>query len=161
MTPETILRVWQAEVTRWHQSTEHRLRNSGDGIQAHQARVAQLVALIFPDCTKQDLIEAIFHDVPESWTGDVSYSAKQIEVLRSAHNWAEADTALRIGIPSTCSDRVKLCDGIDAILWCASRACDTMQTNGWPDHVFAVKRQAWALNVGPIVEEIFMKAGVR
>jgi hypothetical protein len=58
MTPAQILRIWRADVRRWHHNTDHRLRESGDGIQAHQARVAQLVALIFPDCTKQDLIEA-------------------------------------------------------------------------------------------------------
>lgn len=161
MTPATIFRIWQAECLRWHHSTDHRLRTSGDGIQAHQARVAQLVALIFPDCTKQDLLEALMHDVAESWTGDVSYTAKQTEVIRSAHNWAEADTALRLGIPATCSDRVKLCDGIDAILWAASRASDTLQGNGWPEHIAAVKGQAWALNVGPTVEGIFQKAGIR
>lgn len=161
MTTPDILRVWQAECLRWHHNTDHRLRNSGDGIQAHQARVAQLLALIFPDCTKEELLEAIFHDVPESWTGDVSYSAKRIEVIRSAHDWAESDTALRLGLPATCSERVKLCDGIDAILWCASRARDILDGNGWPDHIFSVKRQAWALNVGPIVEGIFEKAGVK
>ena len=32
--------------------------------------------------------------------------------------------------------------------------------NGWPDHIAQVKGQAWALNVGPVVEGIFMKAGV-
>lgn len=158
MTPETIYRIWQAEVARWHHSTDHRLRNSGDGIQAHQARVAQLVALIFPDCTKQDLISALFHDTPESWTGDPSYSAKQTEVIRSAHDWAEADTALRMGLPATSSTRVKLCDGIDCILWASSRARDTLASNGWPEHIEQVKKQAWALYVEQEVYAI-LRAG--
>lgn len=161
MNPSTIYRIWTAEVARWHHSTDHRLRNSMDGIQAHQARVAQLLSMIFPDCTKEDLLAAIFHDVPESWTGDVSYTAKQIEVIKSAHNWAEADTALSLGLPSTCSDRVKLCDGLDCILWANSRASDILAGNGWPNHIQHVKRLAWALNVGPIVEGIFEKAGVK
>ncbi|CAB4157508.1 hypothetical protein UFOVP681_26 [uncultured Caudovirales phage] len=161
MTPGTIFRIWQANVRRWHHSTDHRLRESNDCIQAHQARVAQLVALIFPDCTKDDLLEALFHDVPESWTGDVSYTAKHVPIIKDAHAFAEADTALRLGLPSTCSDRVKLCDGIDAILWAASRVSDTLAGNGWPYHIQQVKGLAWRLGVGPAVEGIFSKAGIR
>lgn len=161
MTPTDIFRIWLAECLRWHHSTDHRLRNSGDGIQSHQARVAQLVALIFPDCTKDDLIAALFHDTPESWTGDVSYTAKHVEVIRSAHNWAEADRAMRLGLPADVPASVKLCDGIDCVLWAATRCRDILDGNGWPDHIAEVKRQAWALNVGPIVEGIFEKAGVR
>ena len=160
MTPATIYRIWQANVSRWHHNTDHRLRNSGDCIQAHQCRVAQLLAMIFPDCTKDDLLEAITHDVAESWTGDISYTAKQIPVIRDAHNWAEADRAFRLGIPATANDRVKLCDGVDALLWANSRAPDTLSGNGWPEHITQVKGLAWKLNVGPTVEGIFQKAGV-
>jgi hypothetical protein len=161
MTPAQILRIWRADVRRWHHNTDHRLRESGDGIQAHQARVAHLLAMIFPDCTKNDLIEALFHDVPESWTGDVSYEAKQAPLLRDAHNWAETDTALRLGLPSTTSDRVKLCDGIDCIIWANSRAPDILNAQGWPEHIRAVLSQARDLGVGSVVAEIFEKAGVR
>jgi hypothetical protein len=161
MTPAQIHRIWQAEVARWHHSTDHRLRNSGDTIQAHQCRVAQLLALIFPNCTKEELLEALFHDAPESWTGDVSYTAKQIPIIKDAHNWAEADTALRLGLPASTSTRVKLCDGIDCILWANSRASDTMHANGWPEHLRAVLSQARDLGVGEIVAGMFEKAGVR
>ena len=161
MTPPDIFRIWQAEVARWHHSTDHRLRNSGDGIQAHQARVAQLVALIFPDCTKEDLLEALTHDIAESWTGDISYEAKKVEVIRSAHDWAEADTSLRLGLPVSCNEKVKLCDGLDAILWCASRAPDALRQSVWIDHISVVRKQAWAIGVGAQIEGIFQSAGVR
>lgn len=161
MTPSQIFRVWRAEVSRWHHSIDHRLRNSGDTIQAHQCRVAQLLSMIFQDCTKDELLEAIMHDVAESWTGDVSYTAKQTPIIRDAHNWAEADTALRLGLPAVTSPRVKLCDGIDCILWANSRAPDTMHANGWPEHVRAVLSQARSLGVGDVVAEIFKKAGIR
>lgn len=161
MTPDNIYRIWQSEVARWHHQTDHRLRNSGDGIQAHQARVAQLLIGIFPDCTKEDIIEALFHDVPESWTGDISYEAKKNDVIRSAHSWAETDTALRLGIPETCGPKVKLCDGIDAILWANSRAPDILDFKGWPDHIRQVRQNAWRLNVGHSVEGVFKKAGVK
>jgi hypothetical protein len=65
MTPTQILRIWRADVRRWHHNTDHRLRESGDANQEHQARVAQLVALIFPD-----ILVAIFGLPGEEPLGD-------------------------------------------------------------------------------------------
>lgn len=160
MNPGQIYRLWQAEVIRWHHSTDHKLRNSGDTIQAHQCRVAQLLDTIFPDWTREEMRQAIWHDAPESWTGDPSYTAKQRHrVIKDAHDWAEADTAMRYDLPANCGPRVKLCDGVDCILFAASRNVD-MGRDGWPEHIADVKADAWRLNVGPIIEGLFMAGRV-
>lgn len=156
MTPATIYRIWQGNVTRWHHNTDHRLRNSGDCNQAHQCRTGQILAMLFPDATADEFRQALLHDVPESWTGDPSYDAKKMEVVKSAHDWAETDTALRLGLPDYVSPRVKLCDNLDAILFAASRASDILYGQGWPEHIAATRRDAWALGVGPEVDGILM-----
>lgn len=160
MTPATIHRIWIGNVARFHHNTDHRLRNGGDCTQSHQCRVAQLLALIFADATAEELRQAVLHDVAESWTGDVSYTAKQIEVIRSAHDWAETDINLRHGLPDYVSPRVKLCDNLDAILFAASRASDILYGQGWPEHIAATRRDAWALGVGPEVDGILLAGKV-
>lgn len=154
-----IYRLWLAEVNRWHHSTDHKLRNSGDTIQAHQCRVAQLLDGIFPDWTRDEMRQAIWHDTPESWTGDPSYLAKRQPVIKDAHDWAETDVALRYDLPADCSPRVKLCDGVDCILFAASRGVD-MGRDGWPEHIAAVKGLAIGLGVGTTVEGLFLAGRV-
>lgn len=158
MTPENIYRIWQAEVARWHHNTDFRLRNGGDTIQAHMCRVAQLGWMIFADeWTRDDFAEAVLHDVPESWTGDPSYEAKQREIIKAAHDWAEADIALRLDLPEMKSPRVKLCDGIDCILFAASRAPDLMHRKDWQEHRIAVLKLASELGQFVLVREIMEK----
>ncbi|MDZ7904630.1 MAG: hypothetical protein U5N55_01690 [Cypionkella sp.] len=67
---------------------------------------------------------------PESWHGDPSYLAKKAAQIKAAHDWAEAETARAFGLPDFVSDRVKLCDGIDCLLWCKLHAPHVMGGDG-------------------------------
>lgn len=162
MTPATIYRVWQGNVMRWHHNPDYRLRNSGDCNQAHQCRTGQLLAMLFPDATADEFRQALLHDVPESWTGDPSYDAKKMEVVKSAHDWAETDTALRLGLPAEKSPCVDLCDNLDAILFAASRAPDLMKRADWQAHIHATIENAIFLGVGVKVSNILWdEAGIK
>ena len=160
MTPATILRIWRGDVARWHHHPDWRLRESGDTIHKHSARMGQLGWALFADrWTVEDRDACLFHDTPESWYGDVSYMAKKSPIIKDAHTWAETSKALDLGIPETYSMRVKLCDGVDCLTWAADRGV-YMGRGEWPDHIASVKSLAFALDVGEAVSAIFLHAGV-
>jgi hypothetical protein len=160
MTPTIIFRIWRGDVLRWHHHPDWRLRESGDTVHKHSARMGQMGWGVFGDrWTVEDRDACLFHDTPESWYGDVSYMAKKSPVIRDAHNWAEVDKALELGIPATYSPRVKLCDGVDCLLWAASRGVN-MGIGEWPNHIASVKALAFELQVGEAVGAFFLHAGI-
>lgn len=154
MTPDKIHRIWRGDVRRWHHSQHWQLRESGDTIHRHQWAVGMLGLMLFgDDWTQDDRDAALLHDVTESWTGDPSYEAKRTsDAIHKAHYIAETTTAHRLGLPIGVSDRVKLCDGIDCLLWCKERCPDVYELPEWKEHRRVVLELSEALGVADELE---------
>lgn len=117
-----IVRAWRATMTRrWHQNPD--LCDTVDPVSGHQQRVALLLLLIYPDCSKALLAAAVTHDQGEAGTCDCSYDVKQANpALRDMLADVEAQEISKQGIPAwQLTDReariLKLCDWLDAWLW--------------------------------------------
>ena len=117
--PET----WTAGfVNRWHTNDSHELRNSQDTNHAHQCRVALLMYALFPDCTRDDLLACLVHDLPEKVTGDVSGEVKRGNPSLAAMlddmslEWLDRQGLLF----NHHAARLKLCDLLDAYLFARS-----------------------------------------
>lgn len=154
-----IATIWSADVARWHHNPSRILRYSGDTTQAHACRVAKLQAMLFEDTTARELLIALHHDDAESVTGDVSGEAKRRnEVIRQAHDWAEADTALKWGLPIPETDRERnrlaLCDKLDAWMWVKETDPSQLSLPDWVDVGHGIWKLAHRLGVGHVVQEI-------
>ena len=131
-------------INRWHCHPDQRLRNSGDTILAHQARVALLcnqfaVALGLSDDRRCELVFAAKnHDEAEKIVGDIPGPAKaRFPELRAAYETAErevlADMGLSWSLSSTEADLLHLADKLDAELWArgvgvtGSHDCEALQ----------------------------------
>lgn len=65
-------------VVRWHAAVVNHRETLGE----HHAMVAQLVLLLFPDCSKETLAYAVTHDIGELLTGDVPSPTKDALNIR-------------------------------------------------------------------------------
>lgn len=78
-----------SRVTRWHTAATVHKETLGE----HHGMVAQLLLLLFPDCTKTTLAYAVTHDVGEYITGDIPSPTKDAlgirEVVAELENSAE------------------------------------------------------------------------
>jgi len=146
MTPtEITLSLWRSGfVNRWHANPDHRLRNSGDTTAAHSQRVAVLMMQLFgSEVDAQDVRYALLHDAPECETGDMPRGCGAKEALRSAEeNWfGRHDMAL------SGDWAIKLCDSLDAILFCHLVAPDLLARDDWRAHIAEVRGLAEKLRV--------------
>lgn len=118
-----IQRVFYAGLTtRWH--TNPHLAQTCDRLDGHQGRVARLILALFPDASRDLLIEALTHDDGESVTGDIpaTYGKKveQVAAERMARDeiWGSGFQLL-VGYER---DRLRLADKLDAYMWAEHHA---------------------------------------
>lgn len=69
-----------SRVVRWHTASVLHRETLGE----HHGMVAQLLLLIFPDCSKEALAYAVTHDVGELITGDIPSPTKDALDIREA-----------------------------------------------------------------------------
>ena len=110
------------DVARWHAHPNPKLRNSGDGINAHQQRCLDLVEMIWPHAPESLKLATRFHDEPERWLGDMPFGTKRDNPdLHAAYVKAEAVIIKREGIPQPANEveclQIKLADRLDALRW--------------------------------------------
>ena len=148
--------LWRAGfVNRWHTNDSHALRNSQDINHAHQGRVALLMWELFPDCTRDDLLSCLVHDLPEKATGDMSGEAKRsnpawAEMLHDAEmQWLIDADAFVPGNPA----RRRLCDVLDAYLFARMIDPSLMSRHDWIDQHGRILKMADALGVADKVKE--------
>lgn len=124
MTAAQLLRIWRGDVRRWHANPDHRLRDSGDTIHAHQWRVAALILHMNPTPSPDLIRAALLHDVAETITGDVPWGQPKVP-------GTEAGARNHLGVATvdlTAADRdwLHFADRLDALLWARERgAADT------------------------------------
>lgn len=112
-------------VTRYHTERNLRLQSVAE----HSWNVALLVLKFNPDARKELVVEALLHDTPEVFTGDVPAPAKwastklnaalrplEIEARKQQGTWPPARL--------TKDERtlLKFCDGAELLLWCLEEA---------------------------------------
>jgi 5'-deoxynucleotidase YfbR-like HD superfamily hydrolase len=112
------------DINRWHC---HPLRNSGDIVSAHSARVASLcqslAARIGYPLHDSDLLRAaLHHDDAEQVLGDMPAPAKaRFPALAAAYAKAELQVLTEMGktwnLTRTEDDILTLCDKLDALMW--------------------------------------------
>lgn len=168
--PKTAIKnpfmVWgSGHVARWHTHPDPRLRNSNDLTAAHSWRVAMLVYIMMDDKTEvpvinimADILNGLLHDVPEVYTGDMSYKFKrQYPKLADGVEQAGKDWAEREGVLfSNSNPLVKLADRIDAWLWAAVHAPDLVTTESWAEMKSRIMEDAHYLGVADVVMELFL-----
>jgi len=138
-------------VNRWHSHPDPRLRNAMDTTAAHSQRVAILCDQLFPDEIKHHVVAAMYHDAAECVTGDVPYTAKQSDpALRASLDKSE-DQFLADHLIKSWSDHfyaeVKLCDGLDAILFVQMVAPDLLDRDDFKAQCRSVLNLAVSLGV--------------
>ncbi len=146
MTP--AFTAWNAShVLRWHASTCHALQHSGDTVAAHSGRMATLAHQLWPDDTGL-MTACLYHDLPESVTGDVPSEAKRRDsILCAAMRTAEQAVANEHGWPVGDSHHLKFLDRLDAYLWMLRIAPYCAQEDDWRQASEWLLQQAARLNV--------------
>ena len=152
MTPATIRALWRSGlVNRWHANPSPALRNSGDTTAGHAQRVAVLMVKLWPDTSAADLVAALLHDAPECITGDMPRGCPAKPAMAAL----EGDWMARHGVPGpSLPQRLRLCDSLDAWLWCQLCAPDRLADAEWQDHRAEIIALAWRLGVGGQVEGV-------
>jgi 5'-deoxynucleotidase YfbR-like HD superfamily hydrolase len=155
--------IWNSDVTRWHASRCHALRNSGDTTDAHAARCCRLLLALKPDASANLLAACLHHDVPERVTGDVPWGAKQDATLRDTLVRLDIGETMRIGLaePRTQEehDWIKLVDRLDAYLWCQMIAPAELATQDWRNAWADVWNRSARLGVGGMVHPLIGECG--
>ena len=83
-------------VLRYHTRTRIRPETNGH----HSANVAALCLALEPECSKEVLVRAIMHDVPEAYTGDIPYPFKaESSKVKASLQQAEMVYIDQIGLP--------------------------------------------------------------
>jgi 5'-deoxynucleotidase YfbR-like HD superfamily hydrolase len=119
------IRHMTPDINRWH--CHPALRNSGDTVSAHSARVASLchslAARIGHPLHDSDLpYAALHHDAAEQVLGDMPAPAKaRFPALAAAYAKAELQVLTEMGktwnLTRTENDILTLCDKLDALMW--------------------------------------------
>jgi hypothetical protein len=138
-------------VNRWHSNPDPRLRNAMDTTAAHAQRVAILCDQLFPSEHKRHVVAAMYHDAAECITGDVPYLAKRNHPsLRASLDRAE-DQFMADHCVTSWSDHfyaeIKLCDGLDAILFVQMVAPDLLTRDDFKDQCKGILDLAKSLGV--------------
>lgn len=124
-------------VTRWHSNPD--MAWTGQTNAEHSYGVAVLAIGLFPDDVEL-LRAAILHDAPESGVGDLSGKSKRDNPdLKAAYDAVEARRCEEFGISWESSQRLKLCDQLEAYLYVAHRNPRLLKTDDWP----RVRKSIW------------------
>lgn len=169
--PESLADLWGAGfVNRWHTHPHPGLRNAQDTTGAHAWRVAILVTMIGSDTPSAeagqvltDVMAALFHDAPESHTGDLSnpFKTDNPEVVDALGQY-ERKWYLDRQVPVfEMTPMVKLCDRLDAYLFMLVHAPDLMHNAAWAKQRRDVIRQAIELDCGGIVARLIESVEAR
>jgi 5'-deoxynucleotidase YfbR-like HD superfamily hydrolase len=110
-------------VQRYHTARTLRVQTVAD----HSWGVAALVAKVYPAAGPTLFRAALFHDVSETFTGDIPATAKwKHPELRAAENAASTHYNTMLGIEHELSgfeySILKWCDMMELLLWCAEEA---------------------------------------
>lgn len=95
----------------------------GQTVAAHSWGVATLVLELWPDASRELLIAALYHDVPEAVLGDLPAPAKwEHAELAKAYAKAEAGIALDLGVDFSLTDedhkRLRIADMLELLWFC-------------------------------------------
>jgi 5'-deoxynucleotidase len=106
-------------VKRFHTVNTIRTQNNAE----HSWGVASLVQMLAPNCSKELIIYAFWHDVPESITGDIPSTAKWKfpslkNILTKIEDEIEQHYDLLPTIGESEYDILKVADSIETILFC-------------------------------------------
>lgn len=138
-------------VARWHANDSAALRRSGDCIEAHQWRVADLVRRICATAgwplTVDLLLAALYHDEAERELGDMPAPAKRrFPELAEAYRRAEVqildERGLLFEMPLSWRAILSLADKADAWRWAVIHGQG--DTDEWRDAKRECMRMAWA-----------------
>ena len=163
MTTELTKRLWASGfVNRWHSHRDNRLRNAQDTDAAHSQRVAILVYRLWPLIDERwrigtladNIYASVVHDAPECANGDSPHTAKKDFELRAALGRMDGEWWKQIGDVPVMTPIVKLCDIIDAIMFCREVAPDLLEREDWQDDIAYTLGFAAQLGVRDEVEEL-------
>ena len=149
---------WPAgNVHRWHNNSNHALRNSNDTTWAHSARVAALLYHLMPGVGRHLILCALFHDAPEVETGDTPGPAKN-GPLRDALDRLEHDYMTRNDLPMPQDERermsLKMVDKLDAYLWARSVYASIVEADEWQKQLDSIVGMAYELGCVEKVMEV-------
>lgn len=133
---------------------------TGQTLGHHQWGVAVLLLELFPDCTRETLVEALLHDTGEPGAGaDVSAPAKaKYPVLAEAVAGAEFCERAEMGRgadeSALCNHMaIHLCDRLEAHMFTRVRNPAMLEGSGWPDSRVSLLQLAARLGVEAQVRE--------
>lgn len=107
-----------SRVVRWHTASVIHRETLGE----HHGMVAQLLLLVFPDCSKEALAYAVTHDVGELITGDVPSPTKEALGIRDVltkleHSEANPFCQLPLAIAEIDYNQVLVCDILARVMY--------------------------------------------
>jgi 5'-deoxynucleotidase YfbR-like HD superfamily hydrolase len=127
------------EEAAWSLANQNRFNGHSDRqvtVANHLLHCLQLACLAFP-LDKKLQKEALFHDVPEAFTGDVpTYCKNYRPSIKEALDSIELEILQKLGFPEGITDsRVKQID-LNALTLEAEYAFDEYNVDDWPDTQF-------------------------
>lgn len=139
----------------------------GQTLGQHQWGVATLLLTLFPDCRKEVLVEALWHDTGEPGVGcDMAAPAKRCyPEIATALAMAEYIERRQIGtlvedLTEIEQAQVILCDRLEAYLYVSVAAPWLLDGDGWPEMRAGLEQQAWGLDVAAEVIGLLREAGL-
>lgn len=140
------------DVNRWHSNPYAELRNSGDTINTHQWRVAEILLHFWPDAPGDVINYARTHDEQEKVMGDTPApeKAQWLDALKKAYAAREREIRAQMGLPDCLIGwglHVKFCDSLDAYRWVERHCPRALADDDWQAHREDLRRWAEALGV--------------
>lgn len=139
-------------VNRWHSHPDARLRNSGDCIERHQWRVADLCRQICDalgqPVSRELLLAALYHDEAEREIGDLPRPARAtFPALAAAYEQAAREIMQARGLVFDLTEAeehiLHFADRFDAWRWATSIGAG--DCHEWRDEIAELRRMAAAL----------------
>jgi hypothetical protein len=140
------------DVNRWHSNPYEELRNSGDTINTHQWRVAEILLHFWPDAPGDVINYARTHDEQEKVMGDIP-STEKVQwsaELRRLYEAREAEVRAQMGLPKRPAGwrrKVEFCDKLDAYRWVERHCPRALADDDWQAVRFALRQLARAADV--------------
>lgn len=154
---------WLASfVNRWH--TNPHLLNTNDRIDGHSMRVTMIAFYLYPQLSREGILNALTHDLGEHAVGDMAHDVKRENpaismCLGDMELMALTDLGLAPAYLNKYeTDIIKLADQLDAILWVNHHKPELMKQFKWKNQVEAVLIQAELLKVELTVNRAFNDA---
>ncbi len=143
---------WKAGLSRrWHTNAD--LNHTVDSVGGHGSRVALLLLYFAPNISREAIIEAISHDLGEYKVGDFPAPFKwENPDLAKTISKIEKEVVKSMGIPTFTltpkeTNLIKLCDMLDAWLWCKLHRPNLISRKDWKEMSKAMHNIAAELGV--------------